>query len=56
MRDWKYSIYLFGRDNKLLSLTHGTSVDYQVRGDEGFVRARVEDTSGKRCWTQPLFI
>jgi len=54
--DYLYTITLLGRDNRELARADGPEISYTPKGDELFVRARVEDTNGGRCWTQPWFL
>jgi hypothetical protein len=53
--DRKYAIHLIGREGRCLLSHTGTEVTYRPQGQEGYVRARIEDTMGCRCWTQPWF-
>jgi hypothetical protein len=34
----------------------GNTAIYQIKGDEGYVRAKVMDSNGKVAWTQPVMI
>jgi hypothetical protein len=34
----------------------GNPATYQIKGDEGYVRAEVIDSKGKVAWTQPVMI
>lgn len=45
-----------GRGGKVLSTVPGLTAEYSVRGDEGYVRARVTDSNGRRAWTQAVFL
>ena len=29
---------------------------YKFKGNEQYVRARIEDSGGRRAWTQPVFL
>ena len=44
-----------GRNGKLLHEQTGMDAKYDISGDEGYVRATVRDTNGKKAWTQPVF-
>ena len=44
-----------GRNGKLLYEQAGMDAKYDISGDEGYVRATVRDTNGKKAWTQPVF-
>ena len=45
----------------LRSLSTSTSTNwisaaaYEIKGNEGYVRARITDSAGARAWTQPIF-
>jgi len=51
----KHRTYFIGEQGKIL----GTSVDdvavYKIRGNEKYVRARVESSTGDMAWTQPVY-
>ena len=46
----------------LRSLSTSTSTNwfsaaaYEIKGNEGYVRARVTDSAGGKAWTQPVFV
>jgi len=44
-----------GRGGRTLAEQAGEEASYRVRGDEGYVRARVDSNAGARAWTQPVF-
>lgn len=50
-----YTINFIGRDGEVLDIQTGTSAEYRIRGDEGYVRATVQSSSGPKAWTQPVF-
>ena len=54
--DRRFTTEWIGRGGRVLGTTHGKEATYQVRGDEGYVRARITDSNGKRAWTQPLML
>ena len=54
--DFAYSVRFIGRDGRLLEEVHGTKAAYAVRGDEGYVRAKVVCSSGEVALTQPVFV
>ena len=31
-------------------------VVYEIRGDEGYVRAKITDSNGYMAWTQPVMV
>ncbi len=45
-----------GRDGALLLETGENPARYSVRGDEGYVRATVTDSNGRRAWIQPVMV
>lgn len=45
-----------GKGGKVLSEAPGYAPKYQIKGDEGYVRARITDSNGKMAWTQPVFV
>jgi hypothetical protein len=49
----KYRIQFIGKNGRLLRETMDSSATYQFTGDEGYVRARVLESSGRRAWIQP---
>jgi hypothetical protein len=52
----RYRVVFIGRDGRELAAVSGTSATYKFVGNEGYVRARVEDSGGLRAWTQPVFV
>ena len=54
--DRRFTTEWIGRGGRVLGTVHGKDASYQVRGDEGYVRARITDSNGKRAWTQPLML
>jgi hypothetical protein len=44
-----------GRGGQLLDVVQGPSARYRLRGDEGYVRARIDDSDGLSAWIQPHF-
>jgi len=49
----KYRIQFFGRGGRLLKEVLSTPAVYAIRGDEGYVRAKVVESNGHYAWTQP---
>ena len=45
-----------GKEGKVLSEQDGLTVSYTPKGDETYVRARIESSSGTRGWIQPVFL
>ncbi|MBC7897001.1 MAG: CehA/McbA family metallohydrolase [Cytophagaceae bacterium] len=52
----KYRIRFIGKDGKVLKEVPGPVADYPVTGSEGYVRAVVYESNGKRAWGQPVFV
>jgi tetratricopeptide (TPR) repeat protein len=50
----RYVIEFIGRDGQVLQTTSGASATYHIGGNEGYVRARVTDSSNQRAWMQPV--
>ena len=51
-----YSTTFIGLQGAVLYEQQGTEVRYEIKGDEGYVRARVTSSWGARAWTQPVFV
>jgi hypothetical protein len=51
----KYRIQFIGNHGKILEDATAESAVYTIKGDEGYVRARITNSSGQRVWTQPVF-
>ena len=56
-QDWDqvYKSEFIGRGGARLAEEVGLTATYRVRGDEGYVRARVTGSGGAMAWTQPVF-
>jgi hypothetical protein len=54
--DFRYTTTFIGRGGKVLAEKYGTDVHYDIRGDEGYVRARIFSSNGGYAWTQPVFL
>ncbi len=52
----RFHIQFIGRGGKVLGNSFGRSASYTIRGNEGYVRATITDSNGKKAWTQPFFI
>lgn len=55
-RTSKYRVQFIGKDGKLLSEVVTNPAVYQIRGDEGYVRAKIIESNGKLAWTQPVML
>lgn len=51
-----YRIRFIGLKGRVLQETVGPAATYRIRGNEGYVRAKVIDSNGKCAWTQPTFV
>ncbi|MGH9842374.1 MAG: hypothetical protein ACREEM_26805, partial [Blastocatellia bacterium] len=52
----KHLVQFIGENGRLLKETATNPADYQIRGDERYVRAKVTDSNGRVAWTQPVFV
>jgi hypothetical protein len=52
----KYTIQFIGRGGRTLSELTSSPATYTIKGDEGYVRARVLESNGKIAWTQPVML
>src|SRR5262245_27122941 len=55
-RSSKYRIQFIGRRGRLLRESLAASATYDIRGDEGYVRARVLESNGRMAWCQPVIV
>jgi hypothetical protein len=49
----RYTTRFIGAGGKVLAEVHGLTPRYRIRGDEGYVRASIVDSDGRKAWTQP---
>jgi hypothetical protein len=49
-------VVFVGSGGRVLAISNENPARYNVLGNEGYVRARVEDSRGRRAWTQPVFV
>ena len=54
--DTRFRTEFIGREGRVLSVVHGLTASYTIRGDEGYVRARITDSNGHLAWTQPVML
>jgi hypothetical protein len=54
--DTRFRTEFIGRGGRVLSTSHGLAARYDIRGDEGYVRARITDSNGWQAWTQPVML
>jgi len=52
----KYRVQFIGRDGRMLAEQQAPKASYVIRGDEGYVRAKVIESNGKLAWTQPIAV
>jgi hypothetical protein len=45
-----------GKNGRVLTISQENPARYAFKGDEGYVRVRVEDSNGRRAWTQPTLV
>lgn len=54
--DRRYLTEFIGHAGAVLAAVPGAHARYRFTGREGYVRARVTDSGGRRAWTQPIRI
>lgn len=52
----RYTTRFIGKNGRLLAEVAGDAPRYVFKGNEGYVRASITDSNGKRAWTQPVFL
>ena len=52
----KYRIQFIGKGGRLLSEQTTPSAVYTIKGNEGYVRARVVESNGQMAWAQPIMV
>jgi len=52
----RYHTFFIGRDGQVLKQDESFKPSYRFRGDELYVRVRVEASNGTMAWTQPVFL
>ena len=50
----KYRIEFVGKGGRVLEEVAAPTATYQIKGDEGYVRARVIESNGRMAWVQPV--
>lgn len=50
------TIKFIGKNGSVLKTVSGNKADYEITGNELYVRAKITDSSGKAAWTQPVFV
>jgi hypothetical protein len=54
--DRRYTTEFIGRGGRVLATVVGTAPQYTMTGTEGYVRARITDSQGRRAWTQAVWV
>ncbi len=52
----KYRVQFIGKNGTILQETFEPSAKYLIKGNEGYVRVRVNESNGKMAWTQPVML
>jgi hypothetical protein len=52
----RFKVVFIGNKGRVLEETTGTTAQYKVQGAEGYVRAVITDSDGRKAWTQPVFL
>jgi hypothetical protein len=52
----KYRIQFIGKGGRVLREVTDPAATYEIRGNEGYVRARVVESNGRMAWTQPSMV
>ena len=52
----RHRVVFTGKNGRELATSRDNPALYTFKGDEGYVRARIEDSGGLRAWTQPIFV
>ena len=52
----KYRIQFIGAGGRVLSEVAGPVGAYDIKGNEGYVRARVLESNGQIAWAQPVML
>jgi len=52
----RYHTEFVGRGGKVLADAYGRAASYTIKGNEGYVRARITDSNGLQAWTQAVFV
>jgi hypothetical protein len=52
----KYRIQFVGKGGRILREVAAAAATYEIKGDEGYVRARVLESNGRMAWAQPIVV
>jgi hypothetical protein len=47
-------VRFIGRSGRILDEQAKLPAKYTARGDEGYVRAHIQESNGRQAWTQPV--
>jgi hypothetical protein len=53
---FKYTTTFIGSGGRVLGHSNANPARYELQGGEGYVRAVVRDSGGRRAWVQPVFV
>jgi hypothetical protein len=52
----RFRVVFVGKGGGVLGVSNQNPASYKFKGNEAYVRARIEDSGGRRAWTQPVFL
>jgi hypothetical protein len=52
----RYTVQFIGKGGRVLAEVSASPYQYDIVGNESYVRARVRDSNGQMAWTQPVFV
>lgn len=52
----RFRVVFIGKGGRVLSEAVTATAAYDIKGDEGYVRAKVIDSNGRMAWTQPVMV
>ncbi len=52
----RYTTRFIGKDGRVLAESAANPAVYDIKGDEGYVRAVVLESNGKKAWVQPVML
>lgn len=55
-RNSKYRVQFIGSGGRVLSEALKSPATYTIKGNEGYVRAKIIESNGKFAWTQPVMV
>ena len=53
--DEKFRIQFIGKGGRTLMEVTGIEASYQLKPEDGYVRATIRDSAGRKAWIQPVF-